>query len=272
MRIIFSRKGFDSAAGGCPSPIVEGRPLSLPIPSSRPTPTTYGALLGHTPVAELVRDLSRGRLTADRYCHFDPDIEAERRPRIPGWRGALGQVSAAQGHLRKQGVGPGDLFLFWGLFQTVEWSGSWRFCGAREHRIFGWLQIEDVERTGTDPKPTLGRHPWLHEHPHVHGQWSDSNTIYLASQSLSFRPECRGWGVFERGLRLTAAENSLPSTWRVPSWLNPLTDGTGMTYHPPHRWNRSAMCQIAARGQEFVADIGERPDAMKWLTRLFEDA
>jgi hypothetical protein len=45
-----------------------------------------------------------------------------------------------------------------------------------------------------------------------------------------------------------------------------------MTYHPPHRWNRSAMCQIAARGQEFVADIGERPDAMKWLTRLFEDA
>ena len=44
MRIVFSRKGFDSAAGGGPSPIVDGRPLSLPIPTAGPSRTTYDDL------------------------------------------------------------------------------------------------------------------------------------------------------------------------------------------------------------------------------------
>ena len=33
MKIIFSRKGFDSAAGKAPSPIIEQEPISLPIPT-----------------------------------------------------------------------------------------------------------------------------------------------------------------------------------------------------------------------------------------------
>ena len=33
MKIILSRKGFDSGSGGCPSPILpDGRLISLPIP------------------------------------------------------------------------------------------------------------------------------------------------------------------------------------------------------------------------------------------------
>ncbi|MEG3597355.1 MAG: hypothetical protein VX357_03850, partial [Pseudomonadota bacterium] len=44
MRIIFSRKGFDSASGGGPSPIVEGRPVSLPIPAGKASHTTFGDL------------------------------------------------------------------------------------------------------------------------------------------------------------------------------------------------------------------------------------
>ena len=35
MKIILSRKGFDSSSGGGPSPIVDGRCLSLPIPEVR---------------------------------------------------------------------------------------------------------------------------------------------------------------------------------------------------------------------------------------------
>jgi hypothetical protein len=41
MRIIFSRKGFDSAAGKAPSPIMEGEPISLPIPTERRSETSY---------------------------------------------------------------------------------------------------------------------------------------------------------------------------------------------------------------------------------------
>jgi len=216
-----------------------------------------------------VRDLTRARLTEQSYCHFDPDIEAERLARAHGWRGALGQVAAAQGHLSRQGVGQGDLFLFWGLFRPVELRGRWQFRGDREHRIFGWLQIDAIERTGADPAPTLRRYPWLSEHPHVHGDWSGENTIYVASRALSFRPDLPGSGVFERGLRLTATDSRLPSVWQVPSWLNPKARGTGMTFHPLERWAESGTCRAAARGQEFIADIGERPDAIEWLDRLF---
>ena len=35
MKVILSRKGFDSSNGGCPSPILsDGTLLSLPIPSA----------------------------------------------------------------------------------------------------------------------------------------------------------------------------------------------------------------------------------------------
>src|SRR6267378_2603959 len=41
MRVIFSRKGFDSAAGNPPSPIIDGEPISLPIPTKRRSETSY---------------------------------------------------------------------------------------------------------------------------------------------------------------------------------------------------------------------------------------
>lgn len=40
-RIVFSRKGLDSGCASSPSPIVDGRPISLPIP----IPTAPGAVL-----------------------------------------------------------------------------------------------------------------------------------------------------------------------------------------------------------------------------------
>src|SRR5262245_31030149 len=98
MKIVFSRKGVDSAAGGCASVIVNERPLSLPIPTSMPTATRYGDLVA--PIPTIAYDVSRGRLSAERPCHLDPDIDqgvfATARPF--GWRGALGQVSAALSH------------------------------------------------------------------------------------------------------------------------------------------------------------------------------
>ena len=90
MKIIFSRKGFDGTAGGCPSPVVAGQPISLPIPTRMPTPTRYGDLKGD--YASLVGDLTQGNLAAERWCHLDPDIYPEGLPRMPGWRGTLGQA------------------------------------------------------------------------------------------------------------------------------------------------------------------------------------
>jgi hypothetical protein len=43
-----------------------------------------------------------------------------------------------------------------------------------------------------------------------------------------------------------------------------------MTYHPPTRWNRDGTVQSAARGQEFVADMGDRADAIAWILQVLK--
>ena len=256
MRVIFSRKGFDGSYGGCPSPLIEGRPISLPIPVTRRSRTAYGDL--PEPVPALVADLTRGRLTADHLCHLDPDLTAGSLPsRAPGWRDSLGQVAQSQGHLEKQGVGPGDLFIFWGLFRPVEQrDGRWRYVGRPLHAAFGWLQVEHVARhPGGGP---LSTHPWLADHPHTQEGWKLDNTIYVAAETLSgFGIEAPGYG------------KGTESTWQlVPPWLHLASEGTGMTYHPAPRWLAEGGLRSAARGQEFVADIGGRADARVWVADL----
>ena len=128
MRIIFSRKGFDSSSGGGPSPIVDGRPLSLPIPAGTASTTSYGDL----GLGEQAAKASRGKLGANDLCHHDPMFRDDGTC-------IFGQHSAAQTHLEGRGVGLGDVFLFFGLFAEEE---------TREphHRIFGYLKVEEITR------------------------------------------------------------------------------------------------------------------------------
>src|ERR1700730_2436710 len=124
MRVIFSRKGFDSAAGKAPAPIIEGEPISLPIPTERRSETSY-RLAG---LEGFVEHMTKGRIGADDLCHEDPVF-------LNG-RWAFGQVSAAQSPLKRNGDGIGDVFLFFGLFASHE-------ARDRHHRIFGYLKCAD---------------------------------------------------------------------------------------------------------------------------------
>jgi Nucleotide modification associated domain 3 len=267
MKMIFSRKGVDSAAGGCASALVEGRPISIPIPTSMPTATCYGDLAG--PTAIIASDLSQGRLAYNQPCHLDPDIDGQalKGIRQPGWRGALGQVSVSLAHLRNMGVGPGDVFLFWGLFRKCERrSTGWRYAGPRQHLIFGWLQVDDVLDLGCDGSHALIRYPWLAQHPHVRPGWTANNAIFLAREFLSISDDAiPGYGVLRRPIVLTAEGATTPSLWDVAPWLDPICGGVGMTYHPLNRWLGNGRVLAAARGQEFVADAGDRSDAQAWL-------
>lgn len=110
MKIILSRKGFDSANGGIVSPIFEdGTMVSFPIPSD--DEDTYDSLYYNgIPYSKILHDL---RYKGGNHCHVDPDLDLSRRAKeIDGWFPAFGQRDAAASYLKNLGVAPGDIFLF----------------------------------------------------------------------------------------------------------------------------------------------------------------
>jgi Nucleotide modification associated domain 3 len=280
MKLILSRKGFDSANGGCPSPIIDDDLLcSLPIPDDR-APVRYrnisfnGARIGAT-----VESLTRGRIAAGERAHLDPDLrrDAIRRPR--GWRPIFGQAGAAQTHLARQKVGVGDLFLFFGAFRRAESGNGKTFRFVRSapklHVIFGWLHVGEVHAVTDGLKKEI---PWARRHPHLAAAERRKNdTVYIASERLSsLNLDASGAGIFERlrpELTLTATEPYAGcSTWTLPRWMHPGAR-TPLSYHSKlTRWidcETSVRLQSAYPGQEFVLDLEEYPEAYEWLIGIF---
>ena len=242
MKIIFSRKGFDSAAGGGPSPIVGGRPVSLPIPDTKGlAPTTYG----ERGLGELVTAASRGRLSGEDLCHDDPMFTDDGRC-------VFGQCGGAQTHLDRQGVGVGDIFLFFGWF-SGEGNGD-------HHRIFGYLKVEEIVRlAAADEK--MRQHFADLGHPHAFGfhHPNRSDALYVG--------EGRTAASASNALRLTR-EGHTRTHWRVPEWLGEV----GLSYHrEAKRWPAPDHLVSVAQGQEFVADITGRDDARAWLDAILAE-
>ena len=123
MIVIFSRKGFDSGIGKCASPILpSGEFWSIPIPDASSRTSYRDIVRGDQSLGGIVSDLTKGRFAPTRRAHLDPDLDARNIPRIDRWKPVFGQMGAAESHLRTQGVGPEDLFLFFGWFRRVEQS------------------------------------------------------------------------------------------------------------------------------------------------------
>lgn len=240
MKIVFSRKGFDTRSGGGASPIIDGRPVSLPIPASNGETTTYG----ERGLAEAVHLASRGSLTGDSACHDDPMF-------ADGYSW-LGQVGAAQGHLVNQGVGPGDLFLFFGLFAE---PGS----RERHHRIFGFMQV-----LAAGPPDRVRQHDRWKEpprpHPHLTGTWHRNNALWFGTGGTA-----RNAG---DSLRLTRQGERRWARWTVPGW---------MMENPPSYlkgdWRRIDSSTLDTRGiwQEGVCDIGDADDPRRWLEDIIAE-
>ena len=120
-KIILSRKGFDTATGGIPNWIYEGRLISIPIPEAG-TGVFYDDLQFNENCSYLkvMRDLG---VKCYSEAHLDPDISKHVLPKRPNnWRPAFGQHGAALSHLlqSKFAVKSGDLFLFFGWFKEIE--------------------------------------------------------------------------------------------------------------------------------------------------------
>lgn len=282
MKIILSRKGFDSSAGGCPSPIFpDGRLLSLPIPSSN-APVQFSDLdFDGWSLGDVVKSLSNGNIAPTARTHMDPDLSFGSMNRKENWLPAFGQTDAAQSHLSNNCIGIGDLFLFFGWFRRViKTINGWRYePGAPDqHVIFGWLQIGEILNVGENVTGFSNSHPWLHLHPHLHGEWSQSNTIYIAKKELKFPGIDKiyaGGGTFSQvrsEMILTAENQTNRSLWTLPDFFFP-NERTPLSYHKaPSRWTKSAdgrvYLQSVGRGQEFILDAKKYPESINWAETL----
>lgn len=237
MKIILSRKGFDSANGGCPSPILpDGTMLSLPIPSQDPhTYADYG-------LAETLEKLkpfrSKDGPWAQRGCHYDPDLK----------RGVFGQAGAAATHLRQQGVeAEGGLFLFFGWFRRVD--AQLHYYGTDFHAIYGYMLVPPGSVLMDDAK-IRETYPW-----HPHAQPRKNNRLYIPSECGAFR--------FRDELVLTQPGCSC-SRWAVQDWMR----GAQISYHSDGAF-ADGYFQSAAIGQEFVI-TDETGRAQDWARRLIQ--
>jgi len=279
VRLILSRKGFDSSAGGCPSPVLpDGSLCVLPIPDPM-SPIRYDDIaFGSRRLGKIARDLSGGRVRGGSGAHLDPDLVAGALHRQPGWRPLLGQTGSARGHLNNQGVGVGDLFLFFGVFRRAEMvRRRWRFVPGTLpfHAIWGWLQVGQVRAVDELPPEAL---PWARYHPHFSRGPDPGNTLYVASdrwQLPGYRPALPGSGVFhqlEEQLMLTDPDARLPTRWRLPAGFFPGPGRPALSYHlNEDRWRlQPPWCYLtsAARGQEFVLDLDAYPDVLPWIASL----
>lgn len=284
MKIILSRKGFDSGNAKMPSPVMpDGTPLSLPIPRGRGYCYSYhGLSFQGRPLSQIIEELVNGELPFEDKAHADPDLDRERLPRKAGWRPIFGQTGGDQSHLENQGVGVGDLFLFFGWFRHTELStdGKLRFTGSRDgfHALFGWLQVGQVHRVNVQSAKTLPE--WTLYHPHVASPdgFDANNTIYISAENLNLGERdlpVAGAGTFARhspALRLTAPDGPR-SVWTLPAWFHP-TARPPLSYHGDlGRWSSKGQHTVlhsVARGQEFVLDTEYYPEAHSWIASLFE--
>ena len=282
MKLILSRKGFDSSAGGVPSPILpEGRMVALPIPDKHSAITYNDISYDGGSLGKLVAELTNGRIPPYYRAHIDPDLAEDSLPRLPDWRPIFGQTGQAQSHLRNNDVGPGDLFLFFGLFRRIEilnGSYTWVRDARPRHIIWGWLQVADVLYLGNS-RPQ--GYEWAQYHPHFNRGADSNNAVYIARSQLQidgFSESLPGAGIFSqlsRSRQLTASYAANLSTWNLPGWFQPGDHRKPLTYHSDiQRWRKRGdriELMSVARGQEFILDCNEYPEAVQWAHDLILD-
>ena len=262
MKIILSRKGFDSSYGGIASPILpDNSLLSLPIPYSKGIRFSDVTYEGKDLLA-IINELKR-KSWNDRFCHLDPDINDEIKSKDYVCKGLFGQSGAAQSHLDNQDVSEGDIFLFYGWFKQTEMKdGRLKFIkGARDqHVIFGYLQIGKIYCNGTFPENMK-----CHPHAKYRELEKGKNCIYQAKDRLSFDEDLPGYGVFryDKQLVLTKDNNSR-SKWDLPDFFKYVE----ISYHSKKNF-KEGYFDSAKIGQEFVIKCNEKVE--EWAKQLIKE-
>lgn len=265
MRIILSRKGFDSANGAQPNPILpDGTLLSLPIPDKKGNNPFSSLYWNGMSYYDIIHSLKPGtKLKAEDMCHLDPDLREEVKDRTQGWKPAFGQSEGALTHLRNHGVSIGDLFLFFGWFKATEEKDGqlmYKKGAPDQHVIYAYMQIGSIiERKSDAPE-------WLREHPHVGDKKNrddSSNAIFLPPENLSFMSDHKGCDVLNyRRDRILTKDGMSRRYWALPSFFKNVKIS-----HHPNPWKDDYFVS-AAIGQEFVMEAN--PEIMEWVRQIIK--
>ena len=224
MKIILSRKGFDSANGGIVSPIMEdGTMISFPIPANNDDNDKFEDLfyLGES-YTKILKDLNYKEDPERPNCHLDPDLSMDRRKnKIDGWLPIFGQVNSSARYLKNTvRVNPGDLFLFFGNYHKVRYvNGKYQYIKKTGdfysdndlQVIWGYMQVKKII---TDPEEQR-KYNW---HPHSSDNYRTkkcySNVMFVANDRLSFNENLPGAGVLTfRKDRVLTAKGCNKATW-----------------------------------------------------------
>jgi len=226
MKVILSRKGFDSSNGGCPSPIMpDGTLLSMPIPSNDDIGYD-GLVYNGTTYKDILKQINPRKEYGK--CHLDPDIRSGiRQKSVHDWKAAFGQINAAQGILKNANVEVGDLFLFFGWFRAVQnTEKGYRFAsrnnsdfyiGADLQVIYGYMQVGEII---TDSQ-RIREFNW---HPHASKERTENktNALYIPSETLAFDTSKKGYGVLDyRKDRILTMEGKSRGVWNEYDFLMP---------------------------------------------------
>jgi hypothetical protein len=266
MKVILSRKGFDSKSGGYPSPVLpDGRMISLPIPLNDKIKYSDLRVDENLTYFDLMRQLHPTikykkewhTLTEDTQCHLDPDINGSAMKRHASWKPLFGQNGGAQTHLENQEVGKDDLFLFFGTFRrTIKRDGTHQFDSSEEfHAIYGYFEVEEIKPIDESPKFP----EWMNYHPHIDPgrgpiNYRGKNGVYVARDRLTWQPDMPGAGLlrFSEKLRLTKIGCS-KSIWNLPLFFKEVE----ISHHSEKSWE-CGYFQSAKIGQEFVIQSNKK--------------
>ena len=221
MKIILSRKGFDSSNGGIVSPIMEdGTLVSFPIPSDDNDSFDDLVYCGQS-YRKILQDLNYKEHPKYHNCHVDPDLTIDRRKNnIDGWRPVFGQVNASAAYLLNNvKVDIGDLFLFFGNYHKVKRvDGKYQYIKNTGdfysdndlQIIWGYLQVGEIIK---EPE----KQNEYHWHPHSADNYihqEHSNVMFVANDKLSFNNNLPGAGILKfREDRVLTAKNCSKATW-----------------------------------------------------------
>ena len=259
-RIILSRKGFDSKAGGGPSLILKDRRIfSIPIPQSYPSPSKYKDLIFDGVKMTDLLSMTSTYVNKNDYCHFDPYLNKG--------TGIFGQAGSSQSELNNNRVLSGDLFLFFGWFKDLRNKKN-------IHHLFGWLQIDLIIKSTKKIKEYLSKKNIQHPHGYKNVSRYKNNTLYIAKKNLeieNFILSKKGHGLFKKTHRelILSEFNMSRSRWKFPKkyFIN-----TSNIFLNRLKWDDEMNCRTFYKGfgQEFILNAEDNPTIVVWAKNLIE--